>query len=227
LKVSDDLVKALKALAGGGEPMGPRRAPTWNRIVSIATKVLVTQGFQGASMEEIAAAAEVSRATLYNYAPSKEQLLLSALAQETLSHLDRLAPGLDETRPAKDRLFEMVKSGLMLSEYLPLMTRLLLHEPQRLEELARQPAMLSVMSQFPGADKGAYARSLLVEAFPSSFDDDERSEIVAVIRALGRMGATLADPSARFGEPLEALATQLALTFVAGLQQRADEWATP
>ena len=76
-------------------------------------------------MEKIAVAVEVSRATLYNYAPSKERFLLASMAQETLTHLDRLAPSLDESRPAGERLFEMIKSGLMISVYRPLTTRLL------------------------------------------------------------------------------------------------------
>ena len=42
--------------------------------------------------------------------------------------------------------------------------------------------------------------------------DKELAEIAALVRALGRLGATLADPSARYAESLEHLAEQISRT---------------
>jgi AcrR family transcriptional regulator len=46
------------------------------RIISAAVELFKAQGYQHTTMDDIAAKAEISRATLFNYFPSKESLLL-------------------------------------------------------------------------------------------------------------------------------------------------------
>lgn len=45
-------------------------------ILDAATKVIADKGIDGATMEEIAATAELGKATIYNYFPSKQALLV-------------------------------------------------------------------------------------------------------------------------------------------------------
>jgi TetR/AcrR family transcriptional regulator, mexJK operon transcriptional repressor len=51
------------------------------RILAGATTVFVAQGYEGASMSQIAALANVSKGTLYNYFPSKEELFAAFVWQ--------------------------------------------------------------------------------------------------------------------------------------------------
>ncbi|MCG8349241.1 MAG: TetR/AcrR family transcriptional regulator, partial [Chloroflexales bacterium] len=55
-----------------------------------ARRLFLEQGFAGSSTDAIAAAAEVSKQTLYSYYPSKEELLADVLKQlvDDLPHGD-------------------------------------------------------------------------------------------------------------------------------------------
>jgi len=55
------------------------------RIISAAVELFKSQGYQQTTMDDIAAKAEISRGTLFNYFPSKESLLLP-WAQEILDN---------------------------------------------------------------------------------------------------------------------------------------------
>ena len=54
-------------------------------ILDAALRVFTIRGFHGGTMEEIAEEAELGKATLYYYFPSKETLL-SALVEKTIEH---------------------------------------------------------------------------------------------------------------------------------------------
>lgn len=54
-------------------------------ILDAALKVFTTRGLHDGTMEEIAEAAELGKATLYYYFPSKETIL-SALVEKTIEH---------------------------------------------------------------------------------------------------------------------------------------------
>lgn len=47
-----------------------------NRIIAAASELFKTRGYHATTMDEIAEKAEISRATLFNYFPAKEALLL-------------------------------------------------------------------------------------------------------------------------------------------------------
>ena len=54
-----------------GDGLSPERRA---RILAGATEIFVAEGYEGASMSQIAASANVSKGTLYNYFPSKQAL---------------------------------------------------------------------------------------------------------------------------------------------------------
>jgi TetR/AcrR family transcriptional repressor of mexJK operon len=69
----------------GSEPDGcspARRA----RILAGAAEIFIAEGYEGASMSQIAESAKVSKGTLYNYFPSK-QALFSAFVRQRCSHV--------------------------------------------------------------------------------------------------------------------------------------------
>jgi len=55
---------------------------TRERIVQVATRLFLERGFAGVSVADIAAAAEVSKMTVFNYFDTKEDILLSQLADQ-------------------------------------------------------------------------------------------------------------------------------------------------
>ena len=53
-----------------------KKLDTWRSLRAAAIDLVTARGFDDVSVEEIAAAARVSKSTLFNYFPSKEALLL-------------------------------------------------------------------------------------------------------------------------------------------------------
>ena len=59
------------------------------QILDGARKVFLVEGFEGASMNDIARVAGVSKGTLYVYFESKERLFSVIVDEERQSHVDR------------------------------------------------------------------------------------------------------------------------------------------
>lgn len=87
------------------EDLGPRAQRTIARIVEATREVFLTHGYAGATIDEIARVADVSRASFYTYFPSKREVLLAVGAssvKDTAQMLRRLPvegttlPGLRE-----------------------------------------------------------------------------------------------------------------------------------
>jgi AcrR family transcriptional regulator len=80
----DDLAPSRDVLGDLAEGVAlsraARRDQTTKRILDAARKCFVASGFQGASMHQICAAAEMSPGALYRYFPSKEAII-NAIAE--------------------------------------------------------------------------------------------------------------------------------------------------
>ena len=63
-------------------PGRPRSEPARQAILAVAMELLLDQGLNAMSMDEVARRAGVSKATIYRWWPSKERLALDALAAE-------------------------------------------------------------------------------------------------------------------------------------------------
>jgi AcrR family transcriptional regulator len=63
-------------------PGRPRSEPARQAILAVAMELLLDQGLNAMSMDEVARRATVSKATIYRWWPSKERLALDALAAE-------------------------------------------------------------------------------------------------------------------------------------------------
>ena len=73
----------------------PRRSPSREAIVEAATRLFLERGFGAVSMDDLAAAADVARRTLYNQFASKEEIF-RAMLQEVSGQLEQaLPPGLE------------------------------------------------------------------------------------------------------------------------------------
>lgn len=78
------------------------------RMVDAAVELAVTGGYESVQMRDVAARAEVALGTLYRHFPSKDHLLLAALAEQAGALRDRMAQrppeGLDAAARTADVL---------------------------------------------------------------------------------------------------------------------------
>jgi len=110
-------------------------------IIQAAIVEFRAHGFEGTSVDNVAARAEVSKRTLYNHFPSKDELfaaILHILWESSASQMERTyEPG----RPVRDQLLELLGSKLaMLADdsFLALARVAIaagLHSPERAQEI--------------------------------------------------------------------------------------------
>lgn len=75
-----------------------------DKILEVAAAAFREHGFEAASMSQIAALAGGSKGTLYNYFPSKEDLLLATMLAGAQDYTDKLLVSLDPTRDTREQL---------------------------------------------------------------------------------------------------------------------------
>src|SRR5712671_4295793 len=91
--------RVAKKMAGG-KPLLTKGAQAKARIISAAEALFNQQGFDGASMRDIAAAAEMQPASVYYYFESKEELLWAVWEKGGLELLNRVSNAIaDKTDP--------------------------------------------------------------------------------------------------------------------------------
>ena len=90
--------------------MGPRALRTSGLIREHAREVFLAKGYHGTSVEEIAEAAGVSRASFYTYYPSKRDLLY-ALGQDTYRAMTTTLDAIRALEPTwtDDDVYEVVR----------------------------------------------------------------------------------------------------------------------
>ena len=91
-------------------------------IVAVALQLLSSSGYQGMNLEEVAERADIAKATLYHYFPSKDALVAAALETLTNDVLGRLTEQLAAVhdRPATQQLRTLVLEQLhVLTELYP------------------------------------------------------------------------------------------------------------
>ena len=135
-------------------------------IHTTATALFLRLGFEGTSMDAIAAEACVSKQTLYRYYQNKETLFVAVLSQLALHHLSettwlslRTMPM--DSLPTLERALTIWAQGMiqqiMQPEYLGLL-RLLI------AELPRFPHLSSLFTQAIPEQGGAFLKDLLLSA---------------------------------------------------------------
>jgi AcrR family transcriptional regulator len=151
-----------------------KKQRTRELIAATARDLFIERGFEAVPVTEIARAAEVSEATVFNYFPTKEDLLYSRLEvfeEELLAAVHERRTG--ESVLAAFGRFISVPRGLLASE-----------DPDVVEELAaivrviaESPALLAREQQIFARYTGALAAVLAEETAARA--DDVRPWIVA------------------------------------------------
>lgn len=116
-----------------------RRGRKFDQVIEGAREVFLRDGFSGASVDDIARAAGVSKATLYSYFPDKRLMFMEMARLECLRHADEAEALIDPEQPleavllmAARRMVEMVTSDFSVRIF-----RICAAEADRFPELGR------------------------------------------------------------------------------------------
>ncbi len=98
-----------------------KQEDTVRRIIDGATKVFAASGFSGASVDEIAAAAGVNKATIYYHVGDKEALYGAVLHDVIGNTVARVASLISEEQPVEEKLATYIRGiAATVEEYPPL-----------------------------------------------------------------------------------------------------------
>jgi len=84
----------------GGETT-PKRGRKYDQVIAGAREVFMADGFEGASVDDIARAAGVSKATLYSYFADKRLLFMEVARGECARQADMAADSIDTRQPPR------------------------------------------------------------------------------------------------------------------------------
>lgn len=116
-----------------------RTGRKFDQVLAGARDVFMSDGFEGASVDDIARAAGVSKATLYSYFPDKRQLFMEVATTECSRMSDRALELIDLTAPPREVLGTAAKHlvTFVLSDFVQRCFRICVAESDRFPELGR------------------------------------------------------------------------------------------
>lgn len=116
-----------------------RKGRKFDQVLEGARQVFLSDGFEGASVDDIAQAAGVSKATLYSYFPDKRMLFVEVVRTECASQADRALEVIDQTAPPRVVLTIAARHMVtfLLSGFALRIFRICLAEADRFPELGR------------------------------------------------------------------------------------------
>src|SRR5271156_1353810 len=101
-----------------GRPVGASGEETRRRIIVATMRCVAQVGYSRATIREIARTAKVTSASLYNYFPTKSELIEAAVAARTDVALPRLREAAGRPGDVIDRLEAVLdESGQLMREY--------------------------------------------------------------------------------------------------------------
>ena len=107
------------------------------RILRSALKIFAERGFVGASMDEIAADAGISKPTLYQYFPSKDELFTAMMSSERDHMLATFEHSTDADMVGELYAFSWHYAETVLRPDMLSLARLIIAEAQRLPDIGR------------------------------------------------------------------------------------------
>ncbi|SNS94428.1 TetR/AcrR family transcriptional regulator [Tropicimonas sediminicola] len=117
-----------------------RRGRKYDQVVGGAREVFLQYGFEGASVDDIARAAGVSKATLYSYFPDKRLLFLEVAKVDCCQQAYDAVEEIDPTLPVRDVLAATATQMMcfLLSDIGRAVFRIVIAEAERFPELGRE-----------------------------------------------------------------------------------------
>ncbi|KHQ50553.1 TetR/AcrR family transcriptional regulator [Mameliella alba] len=117
-----------------------RKGRKFDQVVDGAREIFLRDGFEGASVDDIAREAGVSKATLYSYFPDKRLLFIEVASAQCRNLADQALLTMDLTRPPREVLARAGRKflGFLYSEMGQRIFRICVAESDRFPELGRQ-----------------------------------------------------------------------------------------
>ncbi|MCA0872625.1 TetR/AcrR family transcriptional regulator [Seohaeicola saemankumensis] len=116
-----------------------RTGRKFDQVLEGARQVFMADGFEGASVDDIARAAGVSKATLYSYFPDKRLLFMEVASTECTRMADHAMDQIDQSQPVRAVLTEIGHHVVpfLLSPFAQQVFRICLAERDRFPDLGR------------------------------------------------------------------------------------------
>ncbi len=118
----------------------PKKGRKFDQVLEGARNVFLSDGFEGASVDDIARAAGVSKATLYSYFPDKRFLFMQVAKTECCRQADTAIESIDMGAPVRTVLNDIACQMIdfMTSEFGQRIFRICVGESDRFPELGRE-----------------------------------------------------------------------------------------
>jgi len=116
-----------------------RTGRKFEQVLAGARQVFMADGFEGASVDDIARAAKVSKATLYSYFPDKRLLFMEVATTECTRMSDTALEVIDKNHPVREVLEVTARHIVtsVLSEFAQQCFRICVAERERFPELGQ------------------------------------------------------------------------------------------
>lgn len=117
-----------------------RKGRKFDQVLEGARNVFLSDGFEGASVDDIARAAGVSKATLYSYFPDKRLLFMEVATTQCQIQSESAAQAIDFAQPVPVVLRKIAEQmlGFMMSDIGQRIFRICVAESDRFPELGRE-----------------------------------------------------------------------------------------
>lgn len=117
-----------------------KRGRKFDQVLEGAREIFMSDGFEGASVDDIAKAAGVSKATLYSYFPDKRMLFMQVAKTECVRQAESAVETIDMSLPSATVLTEAAWQmvNFFTSEFGQRVFRLCVAESDRFPELGRE-----------------------------------------------------------------------------------------
>lgn len=121
------------------QPAEIKKGRKFDQVLEGARQVFMADGYEGASVDDIARAAKVSKATLYSYIPDKRLLFMEVAKQECQRQADAAIAQIQMHGPAAQVLFNAASTMVrfFLSDLGRQTYRIAVAESERFPEIGR------------------------------------------------------------------------------------------
>lgn len=118
----------------------PKKGRKYDQVLEGARQVFLSDGFEGASVDDIARAANVSKATLYSYFPDKRFLFMQVAKTECQRQADLAIATIDVDAPIQQVLHDIASEMVefITSKFGKQIFRICVGESDRFPELGRE-----------------------------------------------------------------------------------------
>ncbi len=116
-----------------------KKGRKYDQVIEGARQVFMADGYEGASVDDIARAAQVSKATLYAYIPDKRLLFMEVAKAECQRQADAAIARMQMSGPASEVLFEAASQMVrfFLSDFGRQTYRIAVAESDRFPEIGQ------------------------------------------------------------------------------------------